>query len=212
MLFDREILASLNRISSIFLRKKNLMIFVNLLWNNRVKILFLYLNYFLPHQLFLLVHFVIIFDIQSCCYFCLAFLCWISASHDCALVKMDIVKIDIPLTLQRPKFLRPNGKIYQAINVDTLRAQNMETWPYFNQVLARANHSFMRIYVSLISCLLWISISKKSKISKWCLSFFLRIHEKWKVLRDWNAQMILSSYWYKLVIYCPFHSIKVELN
>ncbi|RVW81069.1 putative plastid-lipid-associated protein 4, chloroplastic [Vitis vinifera] len=33
----------------------------------------------------------------------------------------------------RPKFLRPNGKIYQAINVDTLRAQNMETWPFFNQ-------------------------------------------------------------------------------
>ncbi|CAK7357017.1 unnamed protein product [Dovyalis caffra] len=37
---------------------------------------------------------------------------------------------------QRPKFLRPNGKIYQAINVDTLRAQNMETWPFFNQVTA----------------------------------------------------------------------------
>ena len=36
---------------------------------------------------------------------------------------------------QRPKFLRPNGKIYQAINADTLRAQNMETWPFFNQVL-----------------------------------------------------------------------------
>ncbi|KAG6484094.1 probable plastid-lipid-associated protein 4, chloroplastic isoform X1 [Zingiber officinale] len=40
------------------------------------------------------------------------------------------------LKVQRPKFLRPNGKIYQAINVDTLRAQNMETWPYFNQVTA----------------------------------------------------------------------------
>ncbi|KAL6909426.1 hypothetical protein ACP4OV_001707 [Aristida adscensionis] len=37
---------------------------------------------------------------------------------------------------QRPKFLRPFGKIYQAINADTLRAQNMETWPYFNQVTA----------------------------------------------------------------------------
>uniref|UniRef100_A0ACD6A879 Uncharacterized protein n=1 Tax=Avena sativa TaxID=4498 RepID=A0ACD6A879_AVESA len=37
---------------------------------------------------------------------------------------------------QRPKFLRPNGTIYQAINTDTLRAQNMETWPYFNQVTA----------------------------------------------------------------------------
>ncbi|KAL6637690.1 hypothetical protein ACP70R_025262 [Stipagrostis hirtigluma subsp. patula] len=37
---------------------------------------------------------------------------------------------------QRPKFLRPFGKIYQAINTDTLRAQNMETWPYFNQVTA----------------------------------------------------------------------------
>ncbi|XP_010246490.1 PREDICTED: probable plastid-lipid-associated protein 4, chloroplastic isoform X2 [Nelumbo nucifera] len=39
------------------------------------------------------------------------------------------------LKAQRPKFLRPNGKIYQAINVDTLRAQNMETWPFFNQCL-----------------------------------------------------------------------------
>ncbi|KAK7852162.1 putative plastid-lipid-associated protein 4 [Quercus suber] len=34
---------------------------------------------------------------------------------------------------------RPNGKIYQAINVDTLRAQNMETWPFFNQVLLLSN-------------------------------------------------------------------------
>ncbi|KAF3962042.1 hypothetical protein CMV_013406 [Castanea mollissima] len=40
------------------------------------------------------------------------------------------------LQTQRPKYLRPNGKIYQAINVDTLRAQNMETWPFFNQVTA----------------------------------------------------------------------------
>lgn len=40
------------------------------------------------------------------------------------------------LQTQRPKFLRPNGKIYQAINVDTLRAQNMETWPFFNQATA----------------------------------------------------------------------------
>ncbi|CAL1385505.1 unnamed protein product [Linum trigynum] len=35
-----------------------------------------------------------------------------------------------------PKLLRPNGKIYQAINVDTLRAQNLETWPFFNQATA----------------------------------------------------------------------------
>ncbi|KAG6780251.1 hypothetical protein POTOM_013105 [Populus tomentosa] len=40
------------------------------------------------------------------------------------------------LDFSRPKFLRPNGKIYQAINVDTLRAQNMETWPFFNQATA----------------------------------------------------------------------------
>ncbi|VAH95254.1 unnamed protein product [Triticum turgidum subsp. durum] len=38
--------------------------------------------------------------------------------------------------MQRPKFLRPYGMIYQAINTDTLRAQNMETLPYFNQVTA----------------------------------------------------------------------------
>ncbi|KAK7412077.1 hypothetical protein VNO78_03524 [Psophocarpus tetragonolobus] len=40
------------------------------------------------------------------------------------------------LQTQRPKFLRPIGKIYQAINVDTLRAQNIETWPFFNQATA----------------------------------------------------------------------------
>ncbi|THG06619.1 hypothetical protein TEA_005242 [Camellia sinensis var. sinensis] len=39
-------------------------------------------------------------------------------------------------TQQRPKLLRPNGKIYQAINADTLRAQNLETWPFFNQATA----------------------------------------------------------------------------
>nr|GMC78564.1 probable plastid-lipid-associated protein 4, chloroplastic isoform X1 [Ipomoea batatas] len=38
------------------------------------------------------------------------------------------------LQTRRPKVFRPNGKIYQAINVDTLRAQNMETWPFFNQL------------------------------------------------------------------------------
>ncbi|BFI23232.1 hypothetical protein MPTK2_1g00160 [Marchantia polymorpha subsp. ruderalis] len=40
------------------------------------------------------------------------------------------------LKKSRPGLLRPNGPIYQAINTDTLRAQNMETWPYFNQVTA----------------------------------------------------------------------------
>jgi hypothetical protein len=40
------------------------------------------------------------------------------------------------LKKQRPKALRPNGPIYQSINTDTLRAQNQETWPYFNQVTA----------------------------------------------------------------------------
>ncbi|KAG8364113.1 hypothetical protein BUALT_Bualt19G0093000 [Buddleja alternifolia] len=40
------------------------------------------------------------------------------------------------LQTERPKIFRPNGKIYQAINVDTLRAQNMETWPFFNQATA----------------------------------------------------------------------------
>ncbi|XP_022726730.1 probable plastid-lipid-associated protein 4, chloroplastic isoform X2 [Durio zibethinus] len=40
------------------------------------------------------------------------------------------------LQTKRPKFLRPNGKIYQAINLDSLRAQNMETWPFFNQATA----------------------------------------------------------------------------
>ncbi|XP_028775481.1 probable plastid-lipid-associated protein 4, chloroplastic isoform X2 [Neltuma alba] len=40
------------------------------------------------------------------------------------------------LQTQRPKFLRPNGKIYQAINLDTLRAQNLETWPFYNQATA----------------------------------------------------------------------------
>ncbi|MBA0706527.1 hypothetical protein Golax_018631, partial [Gossypium laxum] len=39
------------------------------------------------------------------------------------------------LQTQRPKFLRSSTN-YQAINVDTLRAQNMESWPFFNQVTA----------------------------------------------------------------------------
>ncbi|EEF33764.1 probable plastid-lipid-associated protein 4, chloroplastic [Ricinus communis] len=39
------------------------------------------------------------------------------------------------LQTQRPKFLRSKTN-YQAINVDTLRAQNMESWPFFNQVTA----------------------------------------------------------------------------
>ncbi|CAL0334327.1 unnamed protein product [Lupinus luteus] len=39
------------------------------------------------------------------------------------------------VTIARPKFLRSVAN-YQAINVDTLRAQNMESWPFFNQVTA----------------------------------------------------------------------------
>ncbi|KZV14742.1 hypothetical protein F511_41150 [Dorcoceras hygrometricum] len=39
------------------------------------------------------------------------------------------------LQTKRPKFLRSRVN-YQAINVDTLRAQNMETGPFFNQVTA----------------------------------------------------------------------------
>lgn len=39
------------------------------------------------------------------------------------------------LQTQRPKFLRSRAN-YQAINGDTLRAQNMESFPFFNQVTA----------------------------------------------------------------------------
>ncbi|QCD76470.1 probable plastid-lipid-associated protein 4, chloroplastic [Vigna unguiculata] len=39
------------------------------------------------------------------------------------------------LQTKRPKFFRSVAN-YQAINVDTLRAQNMESWPFFNQVTA----------------------------------------------------------------------------
>lgn len=39
------------------------------------------------------------------------------------------------LQTQRPKLLRSIAN-YQAINVDTLRAQNMESFPFFNQVTA----------------------------------------------------------------------------
>ncbi|KAM0972376.1 hypothetical protein ACFX2H_019882 [Malus domestica] len=39
------------------------------------------------------------------------------------------------LQTQRPKILRSKVN-YQAINADTLRAQNMESWPTFNQVTA----------------------------------------------------------------------------
>ncbi|KAL0422308.1 UNVERIFIED_CONTAM: putative plastid-lipid-associated protein 4, chloroplastic [Sesamum latifolium] len=39
------------------------------------------------------------------------------------------------LQTQRPKFLR-SRRNFQAINVDTLRAQNLESLPFFNQVTA----------------------------------------------------------------------------
>uniref|UniRef100_A0A7N0RH08 Plastid lipid-associated protein/fibrillin conserved domain-containing protein n=1 Tax=Kalanchoe fedtschenkoi TaxID=63787 RepID=A0A7N0RH08_KALFE len=39
------------------------------------------------------------------------------------------------LQRERPKFLRSRTN-YQAINVDTLRAQNQESFPFFNQVTA----------------------------------------------------------------------------
>nr|AFK48988.1 unknown [Lotus japonicus] len=39
------------------------------------------------------------------------------------------------LQTKRPKLLRSVTN-YQAINADTLRAQNMESWPFFNQVTA----------------------------------------------------------------------------
>ncbi|GER30445.1 plastid-lipid associated protein PAP / fibrillinfamily protein [Striga asiatica] len=39
------------------------------------------------------------------------------------------------LQTKRPKFLRSRTN-FQAINADTLRAQNMESWPFFNQVTA----------------------------------------------------------------------------
>ncbi|XP_065869680.1 probable plastid-lipid-associated protein 4, chloroplastic [Euphorbia lathyris] len=39
------------------------------------------------------------------------------------------------LQTNRPKLLRSRTN-YQAINVDKLRAQNMESWPFFNQVTA----------------------------------------------------------------------------
>lgn len=52
--------------------------------------------------------------------------------------------------LQRPKYLRPFGKIYQSINADNLRAQNMETWPYFNQVIfARTCCGVLLAFLSL---------------------------------------------------------------
>ncbi|XP_030478661.1 probable plastid-lipid-associated protein 4, chloroplastic isoform X2 [Cannabis sativa] len=40
-----------------------------------------------------------------------------------------------------PKFLRSIAN-YQAINVDTCRAQNMESWPFFNQIPFKAPDRF----------------------------------------------------------------------
>lgn len=40
------------------------------------------------------------------------------------------------LKSKRPKALRPNGAIFQCIDCNSLQAQNIETWPYFNQVQA----------------------------------------------------------------------------
>ncbi|XP_054802884.1 probable plastid-lipid-associated protein 4, chloroplastic isoform X2 [Prosopis cineraria] len=41
------------------------------------------------------------------------------------------------LQTQRPKILRSRTN-YQAINADILRAQNMESWPFFNQIPVKA--------------------------------------------------------------------------
>ncbi|XP_031745469.1 probable plastid-lipid-associated protein 4, chloroplastic isoform X2 [Cucumis sativus] len=41
------------------------------------------------------------------------------------------------LQTERPKFLRSKLN-YQGINVDSLRAQNMESWPFFNQIPVKA--------------------------------------------------------------------------
>ena len=56
----------------------------------------------------------------------------------------------VHLLMQRPKFLRPYGTIYQAINTDTLRAQNMETLPYFNQVINSPTHSGTMCFTGFI--------------------------------------------------------------
>ncbi|XP_016547830.2 probable plastid-lipid-associated protein 4, chloroplastic isoform X5 [Capsicum annuum] len=47
----------------------------------------------------------------------------------------DATSQDQQIIDQRPKILRSRVN-YQAVNVDTLRAQNMEGWPFFNQVTA----------------------------------------------------------------------------
>lgn len=61
------------------------------------------------------------------------------------------LKISYPECLQRPNLLRPNGAIYQAINADTLRAQNLQTWPFFNQVSLRSKKTTcMKVILSLI--------------------------------------------------------------
>ncbi|GIL86755.1 hypothetical protein Vretimale_15650 [Volvox reticuliferus] len=40
------------------------------------------------------------------------------------------------LGTKRPPALRPQGPIYQTIDVEKLKARNSETWPFFNQVSA----------------------------------------------------------------------------
>lgn len=65
-----------------------------------------------------------------------------------------ILLVRFLLLWQRPKSLRPNGKIYQAINADTLRAQNIETWPFFNQVIHLYSRLNISLYLHLLSALL----------------------------------------------------------
>lgn len=41
---------------------------------------------------------------------------------------------DSLLAINRPSILRPNGAIFQTLDVKNLRARNQETWPFFSEV------------------------------------------------------------------------------
>jgi hypothetical protein len=69
-----------------------------------------------------------------------------------SLISAPLSRFEHPVSLQRPKLLRPNGDIFQYIDAEQLAAKNTETWPFFNQVGSR----FQLGLCEVTSLLVWI--------------------------------------------------------
>ena len=53
-----------------------------------------------------------------------------------SVIRVPVCCSESILGLNKPPFLRPQGPIYQTLDVGSLKASNQETWPFFNAVSA----------------------------------------------------------------------------